>query len=220
MSNTLSMSSPSSPVFHQLAEFLANRLTEIDTVSSDRQEILANIARYIRDKRKQNQTAKLMFVCTHNSRRSQFSQVWAHVAAHFFGLNHVESYSAGTEVTAFHPNAVETLRRAGLQITIDNSHSLNPTYQVSMGETLPSLNCFSKLVDAPSNPRSHFCAIMTCSQADEACPLITGFEQRIPLLFEDPKISDGTAQQSQTYDETSQRICREMLAIMQQVAAK
>ncbi len=49
-------------------------------------------------------------------------------------------------------------------------------------------------------------AIMTCSQADGGCPFIAGADKRIPLTFEDPKVSDGTQEQAQIYHQRSLQI--------------
>jgi hypothetical protein len=54
---------------------------------------------------------------------------------------------------------------------------------------------------------------MTCSQADEGCPFIAGAETRIPITYEDPKISDHTPEQTQVYAERSLQIAAEMLYV-------
>ena len=83
------------------------------------------------------------------------------------GLERVETYSGGTEATAFHPNAVAALARAGFDIPApaqaDNTH-----YQLAYASGRASLEAFSKVHSAPSNPQAEFAAIMNCSEADEA----------------------------------------------------
>ena len=81
-----------------------------------RQKILRGIAEYISHKHEKSEVAELVFICTHNSRRSHFAQIWAAVAAHYQGIQNILTFSGGTEVTAFHPNAIAALERAGLQI--------------------------------------------------------------------------------------------------------
>ena len=51
---------------------------------------------------------------------------------------------------------------------------------------------------------------MTCSSADEACPIIPGADFRLTLTYRDPKESDGTPEESATYDERCAQIAREM----------
>lgn len=58
---------------------------------------------------------------------------------------------------------------------------------------------------------------MTCSQADGGCPFIAGAEKRIPITFEDPKISDNTAQESQVYAERSLQIASEMFYVFSKI---
>jgi len=58
---------------------------------------------------------------------------------------------------------------------------------------------------------------MTCSQADEACPMITGADQRIALTYEDPKVSDGTDQQEKIYKERSEQIATEMKYVFSKI---
>jgi len=60
------------------------------------------------------------------------------------------------------------------------------------------------------NPTSEYAAIMTCSSADKGCPLVLGSDIRIPITYEDPKKSDSTPQQTQTYFNRSLEIATEM----------
>jgi hypothetical protein len=73
------------------------------------------------------------------------------------------------------------------------------------------LTCFSKSYEDASNPQQGYCAVMTCSHADENCPLIPGAALRISLPFEDPKAFDGTNEETARYDECCRQIAREML---------
>ena len=54
---------------------------------------------------------------------------------------------------------------------------------------------------------------MTCSNADQSCPMVEGMAERISLMYNDPKISDGTPQESDAYDERSLQIAAEMHVI-------
>jgi arsenate reductase len=161
-----------------------------------------------------SQPAKLTFICTHNSRRSHLAQIWAHVAADFYGLISVETFSGGTEATALNPRAVAAMRRAGLRITADDVEAANPRYSIYTSETASPQICFSKVFDSPPNPNTKYCAVMTCSQADDACPVVMGCDLRIPIRYEDPKAADGTDYEAERYDERSKQICCEMLYMM------
>ena len=61
---------------------------------------------------------------------------------------------------------------------------------------------------------------MTCSEADEACPVIFGADVRVKLLYEDPKSADGTDYEVNTYDERCFQIATEMFHVMKQVFTK
>jgi hypothetical protein len=160
-----------------------------------------------------------VFVCTHNSRRSQLSQVWAKVAATYYGVPRVETFSGGTAATAFNPRAIEALKRAGLDIATPAPGD-NPRYQVRYHDEQPPLECFSKVYSHEPNPKEHFCAVMTCDQADKACPNVAGATLRIAIPYEDPKAFDGTPQEAEKYEERCQQIAREMLYIFASVADK
>jgi arsenate reductase len=58
---------------------------------------------------------------------------------------------------------------------------------------------------------------MTCSQADEGCPFISGAEKRIPITFEDPKEFDNTPLQAEKYEERSLQIATEMFYVFSQI---
>jgi hypothetical protein len=56
-----------------------------------------------------------------------------------------------------------------------------------------------------------FCAVMTCSSADESCPSVKGAVERIAIPYEDPKVADNTVEEMSKYDERAAQICREIL---------
>ena len=202
-----------------IEEYLSRRIREFDSIPSERKQQLRAVADYVRQHLNAGAKARLTFICTHNSRRSHLSQIWAKIAAEHCGLGDVETFSGGTEATAFNPRAVDSLQRSGLQIKTEDGSASNPRYLVRYDENTPPLVCFSKVYDEAPNPNSKYCAIMTCSQADEACPVVPGCELRAPIRYEDPKAADDTPAEAATYDERSAQICREMLFLMRCVSA-
>lgn len=201
---------PTAKLYPQVADYARQRAAEFDQIAPARRETLRELTRYIVDTRRAGKPVRLTFVCTHNSRRSHLSQVWARVAAEQYGIANVQTYSGGTETTAFNPRAVAALDRAGVRIekTTDDD---NPIYHVSYAENLPPITCFSKVYSQAPNPRKDFCVVMTCDQADKACPIVEGATTRVALPFEDPKKFDGTKEESAKYDERCAQIAREML---------
>jgi arsenate reductase len=205
-------------IYAELIQYLNQRIAEIPQIPDERKHSLTDIAKYIRQCWLKSEPARLTFICTHNSRRSQFSQVWAQLAADFFGLRRIETYSGGIEVTSFNPRAVAALQRCGLNISSEDLSVPNPRYVIQSFVDSPPLICFSKLFLDPPNPKHHFCAVMTCSDADSACPTVTGCDLRIPIRYDDPKVSDGKEFEVQVYAQRSAQICREMLYLMRQVS--
>jgi arsenate reductase (thioredoxin) len=185
-------------------------------VSEERKEILNALVDYIQSKVTNHEEVRLNFICTHNSRRSHLSQIWAQTMAFHFGIKNVFCYSGGTEATAMFPKVGETLQNQGFQIE-KLSEEKNPVYAVKFNENEHSLICFSKVFDSAFNPQSHFAAIMTCSQADEGCPFIAGAEKRLPIRYDDPKAYDGTEFMNAKYAERSLEIASEMHYVFSQI---
>ena len=179
------------------------------TLSDERKEILQPLIDYIQTKIDTQQPIRLNFICTHNSRRSHLSQIWAQTMAFHFGIKNVVCYSGGTEATALFPKAVETLVNQGFQIQ-QLSNETNPIYAVKYGQNEAPIICFSKTFDDAFNPISGFAAIMTCSSADAGCPFIAGAEKRFPIRYDDPKAFDGTDLMDAKYTERSLEIASEL----------
>lgn len=203
-------------MYPRLTEYINNLEHFASEISSDRKKVLKKISGYVTEKRDQNESTKLIFICTHNSRRSHFCQVWSAVLAEYLGLANIETYSGGTEATALHPNAVGALKRSGFEI--ENPGGENPRYKIYFDENEEPLICFSKTFDDPANPQENFAAVMTCSDADENCPFVPGAERRISLPYQDPKQADGTPQEKETYDERCRQIATEMWYLMSQTS--
>lgn len=187
-----------------------------ENISNDRKNILQPLIDYIQGKVNSKKPVNLNFICTHNSRRSHLSQVWAQTSASFYNIDNVHCYSGGTQETALFPKIVETLENQGFQI-LKVADSKNPIYAIKFDVNCLPIIGFSKKYDDAYNPISNFAAILTCSQADDGCPFIAGAERRIPITYEDPKISDGTAEQTEVYKQRSFQIATEMMYIFSQI---
>lgn len=186
------------------------------SIDQERKVKLKPLVDYVQQKASTQQEINLNFICTHNSRRSHLAQVWAQVAATYFHIPDVYCYSGGMEETALFPKVAETLSKQGFSI-IKIAEGTNPVYAVKYCDNASPIICFSKKYDSPFNPSSSFAAIMTCSQADGECPFIAGAEKRIPITFEDPKVSDGSPQQAQVYTERSLEIAAEMFHVFSMI---
>ena len=108
---------------------------------------------------------RVLFLCTHNSARSQMAEGWLrHLAGDRF-----EVASAGTEATRVHPLAIQAMREVGIDLGTHTSKTLDT------------------LVDRPWD-----FVITVCDAANERCPLFPGRTERLHWSFEDPTRATGT----------------------------
>ncbi len=203
-------------MYANLVETIRTKIIDAKVITAERKKILQPLVDFVQQKATTKQEINIHFICTHNSRRSHLAQVWAQVAAVYFNIPHVHCYSGGTEETALFTKVAETLINQGFNIfkIADNS---NPVYAIKYSDNAPPIIGFSKKYDSLFNPTTGFAAVMTCSQADGGCPFIPGAAKRIAITFEDPKISDGTNEQTQVYAARSLQIAREMFYIFSNI---
>ena len=186
------------------------------SVSPERKEILNLLADYIQNKSKNGEEIRLNFICTHNSRRSHLSQIWAQTMAFHFNIQNVFCYSGGTEATAMFPKVADTLVNQGFEIQ-KLSEGINPVYAIKFDDNQHPVIGFSKTYFDDFNPKTNFAAIMTCNNADEGCPMVFGAEARFPIKYDDPKAFDNTPQQAEKYEERSLQIATEMVYLFSQL---
>ncbi|MFV0564622.1 MAG: low molecular weight phosphatase family protein [Flavobacteriaceae bacterium] len=193
-------------------------VSSLDTtpILEARKQVLQGLIDFIQNKVNNNEAIRLNFICTHNSRRSHLSQVWAQTMSHYFGIKNVFCYSGGTETTSLFPTVAKTLEEQGFEIEM-LLQGENPVYSIKYAENEMPIIGFSKTFDNVFNPKHDFAAIMTCSQADQGCPFIAGAAQRIPITFNDPKVYDGTPLQNKKYLERSLQIATEMYYVFSKI---
>jgi arsenate reductase len=112
-----------------------------------------------------DQPTRVLFVCTHNSARSQMAEGMVRS----WGGDRFEAFSAGTEASRVRPEAIEVMREIGIDISGHTSKSIEPF----IGEA------FSWV-------------ITVCDAAKEACPVIPGAEQQAHWSIDDPSAVEGT----------------------------
>ena len=111
---------------------------------------------------------RVLFLCTHNSARSQMAEGWlSHLAGDRF-----DAYSAGTEATMVRPHAIHVMAESGIDIASHQSKTFRP------------------YVDEPWDY-----VITVCDQAREACPLFPGGKQQLHWSFRDPSQATGSEEQ-------------------------
>lgn len=109
--------------------------------------------------------ARVLFLCTHNSCRSQMAEG---LVNHFLG-DRFEAFSAGTEATRVNPLAARVLAELG----IDISHQRSKT-----------------LAEFSGQPFAY--VITLCGDANDKCPLFFGGVERVHLGFDDPSRLAGS----------------------------
>lgn len=206
------------PLLTSLTPTVEKLISEFHLIPAERKALLQQLVNFVEKKIKAGQPVHLNFICTHNSRRSHLSQIWAQAAAHYYHVPDVFCYSGGTEATAFNPRAVKAMQEAGFVITMTQAGD-NPHYEVRFADNASPVIAFSKKYDDPFNHNKDFAAIMTCSHADENCPLVLGASGRVALTYNDPKEFDGTPLEAAKYSERVHEIGREILFAFSQINA-
>lgn len=174
---------------------------EFHLIPDKRKEKLLSLRDYIFQKTEENQTPKLVVICTHNSRRSHIGQIWLAVGADYYQLSEIQTFSGGTEATAFNIRAVDAFRRIGFEIITKEPKIENPIYQIRWKEDMKPYQAFSKKYEDQPNPKEKFAAIMVCSEADAGCPFVFGCDFRLSLPYDDPKAFDDRDLEKEKYDE-------------------
>ena len=199
-------------IFNSIQNLIEASIVQFDTISEERKALLSKISAYIRAQIAKQEPVRLVYICTHNSRRSHYGQIWAGVAAAYYGIPHVETYSGGTEETAFNERAVAASERLGFNIE-KTTEGTNPVYQVYFADDAAPVTAFSKKFDSDANPKTGFCAVMTCTSADKNCPVVFGASARVATPYEDPKAFDDTPEESAMYEARSKQIALETLYV-------
>ena len=197
-------------MFDAVRTYLDQVALELDQIPAERKAILDGLTEFYRS----SPTTAFNFICTHNSRRSHLGQIWGAASCDYHGISRIASFSGGTQATTMNRRIVAALERVWLEV--EGSPGENPRYAVRWSDEA-GVTCWSKTYADPANPASGFCAVMTCTDADEGCPVVLGAAARIALHFIDPKVSDDTPSEALTYDARCRQIAREMLYAFGQV---
>ena len=115
-------------MFNSLSKTIEQFLN-FDTINADRKVILQPLIDFIQSKQANKEAINLNFICTHNSRRSHLAQIWAQVAAYYYGVEKLTTYSGGTEETALFPKVAEILSIQGFSIA-SISEGNNPIHAI------------------------------------------------------------------------------------------
>lgn len=193
-----------------IRNWLEERKAEFGQIEEDRKKLLMSMGGSFYEKLKKQERINLLFVCTHNSRRSQMAQALMQAASDYYHIVGIQPLSAGTKETAFHPYAIKALRSSGFLIKQVEAGS-NPVYEVKLNANTAVGDMFSKALDHISVPVKDFVAVMVCDQADAECPFVPGADSRFSVHYEDPGKNDRHPDPLGFYKQTLRNIGREMM---------
>ncbi|ADN35651.1 Protein-tyrosine phosphatase, low molecular weight [Methanolacinia petrolearia DSM 11571] len=108
---------------------------------------------------------KVLFLCTHNSARSQMAE--GYLNSSYGDL--YEAFSAGTEVTSVNPYAVRVMDEIGIDISGHRSKKIDEFFGVRMD-----------------------ILVTVCDAAHGACPMFPWTDERIHAGFPDPSGASGS----------------------------
>ena len=114
---------------------------------------------------------KILFICTHNSARSQMAEGYMKAK---YG-DHYEVFSAGTEVTRVHPTAIVVMKEIGIDISGHRSKLID--------------DLFGKGIET---------VVTVCDSAQKACPFFPGAQEVIHQSFSDPSAFKGSDEEVRT----------------------
>jgi arsenate reductase len=132
---------------------------------------------------------RVLFLCTHNSARSQMAEGMLRNLAE----GRFEVHSAGTEATRLRPQAMKVMDEIGIDISGQESKTLDRY----LGDPFDYV-------------------ITVCDEANEACPFFPGAKNRLHWSFEDPSQATGSEDERlavfrRVRDEIRERIEREIV---------
>ena len=176
---------------------------KMDQIHNERLKIFDKIIKSINQNTMNNSYPNILFVCTHNSRRSQFAEIWANTINCILKQK-IKIFSAGIFKTAVHYQVINAIRDAGFNIRKKGNN-----YYLKYSNNYKEIKIYSKKID-DINTNSFLIVINTCSDADINCPSLPNTLERFLLSYEDPKISDNTKFEKKIYQETCKKIASEI----------
>jgi protein-tyrosine-phosphatase len=125
---------------------------------------------------KRQQPVRVLFLCTHNSARSQMAEG---LLRHLGGAD-VEAFSAGTEPGSVRPEAIAVMKARGIDISKHYSKSVKDF----AGQSFDYV-------------------VTVCDQAKESCPIFPGHPEQIHWSFDDPSAVTGAAARQAAFEKVA-----------------
>ena len=146
----------------------------------------------------------IVFLCTHNSRRSQLCEVWGNYFAYVYNRN-INILSAGAVKTKVYKEVYKSLERVGVKVDKNSSVNIENITIAPFSKTLTEVK------------EKEFMSIMTCSDSEKTCPADPRSIINLQLFYEDPRRYDNTPDEAEEYDKTSFMIATEINYILKKI---
>jgi len=203
--------------YSKLKDYCGSVEKEFEKIPGERQEALKTLGEYVMEAESKYDAVKLLFVCNQNSRRSQFAQVWAQTASYYYNIKNIKTFSGGIHETSINYRILESLKRAGFNVTVGEAYSENPVYLVSVGLRINDLFIFSKKYDYWNNPDDQYATVLCSRDLDTSDLIFPGSEKVLTLHYDNIDIYDNSPGSTLKNDEICRQIAREMMFLMDYV---
>jgi arsenate reductase len=180
-------------------------------IEDERKRLLKELSEIIRAELISSDDVNIMFICTHNSRRSQLAEFLLDNLAKYRNVKRLACFSGGTEATAFNHRMIKAIESFGFNFYKFGDNK-NPLY-IHEKKGIEHYY-FSKIYDHDFNPSENFIAVTVCSDAEENCPVVAGAKLKFHLNYEDPKKFDDTELEAAAYRDKVLEIGSEMLYLL------
>lgn len=196
------------PKKYPVSTFIETLRKASSFLKADRKLLLNKVVEVIKSHDKE---AKVVFVCTHNSRRSQAAELLLHLISEHF-KRPIITESAGTESTAFHGNMVKAFNSFGVNfLKYDLGNPLYIYQEFGQDKYL-----YSKRLEELDYQNSIL--ITVCGDAKDNCPLILDGLAHLHLGYTDPKSFDGSDDELTGYQGKILEIGAELYYLVKRIA--
>jgi len=191
-------------------------MSDSASISEERLLELDNLAELTLNTINKHGQAELLFVCTHNSRRSQIAELLCFAILNYFKVEEIDCLSAGTEQTHVNKRIIKAMRSAGFGIETSGFGD-HIKYDLITENAMVKV-LYSKTLDHILRKGPSMITVMVCDDADQNCPYVPD-TIRFSLNYTDPKFSDDSPEEPHVYADKVDEIGRELTHLVSSIVA-
>ncbi|NJN27464.1 MAG: hypothetical protein HC819_16570 [Cyclobacteriaceae bacterium] len=199
-----------------LNEYIKDFPKEFRKIPEERRYRLNEMVYYLEEQEKNRNAWQLMFISSNQSTVGQMAQVWAKIAAYYFGLEKLQTFSGGLQAEPISVNTILALEKAGCIVYKNDLNGLN-VYQVKYAYNINPIILYPKKTDHVKNPANDFMAVFVNEHADMNMRNVRGTFNRLLLPYEDLSAYDGSAIDTRQYEESNRKMAVEMFYVFAQL---